>query len=138
MHPDEARRRFLSEQVATLASVGPGQAPHIVPITFAGGGDLLYTVVDHKPKQSRQLTRLRNIAAHPTVSLLAHRYSDDWRQLWWARADGLASIEHGGSTFDAAITALAAKYPQYRHTIPPGPAIVVSVERWSGWKALAG
>ena len=62
--------------------------PHLVPITFAVDGDALYSAVDAKPKSTRALRRLANIAANPAVSVLVDHYDDDWTRLWWARADG--------------------------------------------------
>src|ERR1700733_13146799 len=84
----EARRRFAGAAVARLATVGPGGRPHLVPVTFAVGGDPIYTPVDAKPKTTANLQRLRNIAASPQVAVLADHYAADWAQLWWARADG--------------------------------------------------
>jgi hypothetical protein len=33
---------------------------------------------------------------------------------------------------------LAARYPQYRATPPPGPVISIQVTRWTGWTGTAG
>lgn len=109
-----------------------------MPITFAVEGDLIFSVVDHKPKASRQLRRLRNIAQNPRVALLADHYSDDWEQLWWVRADGRASvIEDAGDTRHP-IDVLAERYEQYRVRRPDGPVVVIRVERWSGWSGSSG
>ena len=88
----EARRRFGTATVARLATVGQTGRPHLVPVTFALDGDLIFTVVDAKPKTTTDLRRLRNIGAEPRVAVLADHYEDDWDGLWWARADGLATI----------------------------------------------
>ena len=88
----EARQRFASVPVARLATVGPDGQPHLVPVTFAVDGDHIYTAVDAKPKSSRQLRRLRNIAGNPRVAVLADHSEDDWTALWWVRADGRAAI----------------------------------------------
>jgi PPOX class probable F420-dependent enzyme len=88
----EARQRFGTAAVARLATIGPAGRPHLVPVTFALDGDRIYTVVDAKPKTTTNLRRLRNIGADPRVALLADHYEDDWDALWWARADGLATI----------------------------------------------
>ena len=84
-----ARALFAAARVARLATVTPDGSPHVVPIVFAVDGDTIYTAVDGKPKRSRQLQRLANIAAHPRVTVLADRYDEDWSQLWWVRADGV-------------------------------------------------
>src|SRR5256886_16273879 len=70
-----ARRRRLEEApVASLATVGAEGKPHVVPITFAVDADTVYFAVDAKPKRTRDLRRLRNIAANPAGSVL---FDDD-------------------------------------------------------------
>jgi PPOX class probable F420-dependent enzyme len=132
-----ARRRFAAEGVARLATVGADGRPHLVPVVFALDGDTLYTAVDDvKPKATQRLRRLRNIAAHPAVALLADHYDDDWSALWWVRADGTARIlEPADAEAGRARALLADRYEQYRAAPPPGPVIAVAVERWTGWAA---
>lgn len=123
--------------MARLATVRPDGRPHLVPITFAlPEPDLIVTAVDHKPKSTARLTRLDNIRANPNVSVLADRYSDDWRGLWWVRADGHAAVVDSGEQWEGAIGALGDKYRQYRGDPPSGPAIVVMVQTWTGWSAM--
>jgi PPOX class probable F420-dependent enzyme len=128
------RDRFAASPVARLATVSPDGHPHLVPIVFAAVGDTVYSAVDGKPKRSRQLTRLANIAAHPEVSLLVDAYSPDWTQLWWVRADGTCAVT---DTSPAAEAALRAKYPQYRQVTLDGPFLHIAVTRWSSWDASA-
>lgn len=125
-----ARERFVAAQVVRLATADAEGRPHLVPAVFALDGDRLYIAVDHKPKRTRQLRRLRNIAANPQVSLLADHYDDDWSRLWWARADGVATV---GPVEDGPLDLLAARYPAYRQNRPEGPLITVTVDRWTGW-----
>lgn len=129
---DLARQRFASVSVARLATVGPDGRPHLVPVTFAVHGDLIYTAVDHKPKRTTNLKRLRNIAADPHVAVLADHYEDDWQRLWWVRVDGVARVLERDAE---GVRLLAARYQQYRTNPPQGPVIVISAERWSGWSA---
>jgi PPOX class probable F420-dependent enzyme len=130
----EARRRFAQAQVARFATVTPAGRPHLVPIVFALEGDTLYSTVDPKPKESPKLWRLRNIEANPRVAVLADHYQDDWTGLWWARADGSAEVVEEGPVRDHAVGLLRSRYPQYESlTDPFGAAVVVHVERWSGW-----
>jgi len=129
--PAEARARFGSGRVARLATVSAAGQPHVVPITFVIAGDAVYSAVDHKPKRTTALRRLANIYANPAVALIVDHYEDDWEQLWWARADGLARVLPPGSS--PAISLLAARYEQYRDRPPAGPVIAVDVRRWSGW-----
>ena len=140
-----ARRLFAGSAVARLATVTPAGHPHIVPVTFVldsrpGQGDWVYTAVDHKPKSTARLQRLRNIQAHPRVALLADHYADDWTRLWWVRADGEAAVlgaAAGAAGAAGPLRLLAARYPQYAAQPPAGPVIAVRVDRWTGWAAAA-
>lgn len=118
--------------MARLATTG-ASGPHIVPIVFAASGDRIVTAVDHKPKRTRRLRRLTNIAADPAVAVLVDHYDDDWAKLWWVRADGSASVLESGPGFSSAVELLGAKYGQYRDHPPSGPVIDITVERWVGW-----
>jgi PPOX class probable F420-dependent enzyme len=119
--------------VARLATSGDAGRPHIVPITFAVAGDVIYTAVDAKPKSTRDLRRLRNIRENPRVAVLADRYDEDWASLWWVRADGAATILADPRQLAAPVALLAARYPQYRERPPDGPVIAISADRWTGW-----
>jgi PPOX class probable F420-dependent enzyme len=123
--------------VARLATIGPAGRPHLVPVTFALDGDRIYTVVDAKPKTTTNLRRLRNIGADPRVTVLADHYEDDWDALWWARADGLATILSLPADMAGPLELLAARYRQYRAEPPRGPLIRIQAERWTGWAVLA-
>jgi PPOX class probable F420-dependent enzyme len=131
----QARERFAAAAVARLATVGPDGRPHLVPVTFAVDGDHIYTAVDSKPKSSRRLRRLRDIGVNPQVAVLADRYQDDWRKLWWVRVDGHASILSEPGDMAAPLALLAGRYPQYRASEPGGPVIHILADRWSGWAA---
>jgi PPOX class probable F420-dependent enzyme len=137
MDEEEARRRFVAARVARLATVDAEGRPHLVPLVFAARGGEIVTAVDHKPKRSRRLRRLRNIAAHPAVCLLVDAYDEDWEQLWWVRVDGDARVLPPGTQneYTAAIDLLREKYAQYRQRPPDGPVIAVTVHRWHGWRA---
>jgi PPOX class probable F420-dependent enzyme len=121
--------------VARLATVGQAGQPHIVPVTFAVDGDLVYTAVDAKPKRSTRLQRLRNILGNPHVALLADHYDADWEQLWWVRADGLATIQDRPAEVTGLTGLLSERYPQYRAAPPEGPVIRVAIRHWTGWAA---
>ena len=129
-----ARERFLAARVLRLATVSAASQPHIVPCTFVlDAAGRIVIGIDSKPKASVNLRRLQNIAANPRVSLLADRYSDDWEQLWWARADGVATIERAGAEHAGHWQLLRDRYPQYEGQVLDGPMIVVTVTAWSGW-----
>ena len=135
---DEAQHRFLLAPSARMATVGVDGAPRLVPVVFAYVDGALVHVVDAKPKSTRDLARLRNIAAEPRVSFLVDVYDADWSKLWWARADAIASVLDPAvdpKVCRVAIDALADRYEQYRETRPDGPVIVAKVITWSGWAA---
>ena len=131
----EARRRLGGARVAVLATVAATGRPHVVPVTFALAGDLVYTAVDAKPKTTRDLRRLDNIRSDPRVSVLADYYDEDWAELWWVRADGEATIVDDRPEMTEPVRLLARRYPQYRRDPPAGPVIAVRVTRWTGWSA---
>ncbi|NRQ35062.1 TIGR03668 family PPOX class F420-dependent oxidoreductase [Nonomuraea sp. NN258] len=135
MDADEARARFGAARVAHLATAGADGMPHVVPVTFAVTGDVVVFAVDHKPKRTTDLRRLRNIRENPRVGFLVDHYDEDWDRLWWARADGVARIHQDGSAREAAVAALVGKYPQYQAQAPGGPVVVTTISRWSGWSA---
>ena len=131
----ECRLRFEGCRVSRLATVGRDGRPHLVPVTFAVDDDVVVVAVDHKPKTTTALRRLRNLAENPAAAFLADEYVDDWSQLWWVRVDAEAHVLDGGPEWTAAVDRLLEKYPQYRERRPEGPVIWSSVTRWSGWAA---
>jgi len=130
-----ARSRFVAASVARLATVSAAGEPHLVPVVFAVVGSTIVTGVDHKPKSTTRLKRLRNISETGRVALLVDEYAEDWSQLWWARADGAARVVDGGRAGAEEVVALTARYPQYADRPPTGPFILVDVHHWSGWSA---
>jgi PPOX class probable F420-dependent enzyme len=135
VEPQEIWRRAAAATMARMATSSEDGQPHIVPITFAIEGQVLFFAVDAKPKRTADLKRLRNIAANPAVSILIDHYEDDWKKLWWIRLDGRAGIVGGHDEIERALDMLAERYPQYRINRPDGPVVAVSVERASGWSA---
>jgi PPOX class probable F420-dependent enzyme len=131
----DAAAMFAESPVAMLATVGPDAVPHIVPVVFAVHGDVVYTAVDAKRKSTRRLRRLANIEANPQVSLLVDHYENDWSQLWWVRADGVAAIHYSGEEMAAGYALLRRKYSQYQRIALDGPVVTVDVKRWSSWQA---
>ncbi|MFD4190470.1 TIGR03668 family PPOX class F420-dependent oxidoreductase [Amycolatopsis thermoflava] len=134
LDPAEARARFVASRVARLATVSADGQPHLVPVTFAVSGDEIVFAVDHKPKSTHALRRLANIAANPAVAFLADAYDEDWTRLWWARADGTATVVESAA---GAVDLLQAKYEQYARRPPEGPVVITQVTRWSGWTGTA-
>jgi PPOX class probable F420-dependent enzyme len=136
---EEARARALlsGERVARFGTVAPGGQPHLVPICFVLAGAVIYQAVDHKPKATRRLARLANLAADPRATVLADHYEEDWSALWWVRADGRARVLEDVTAPEAtrALDLLAERYAQYREHRPAGPVIALDVERLTGWTA---
>jgi PPOX class probable F420-dependent enzyme len=130
---EETRTRLTGARVARLATVGGDGQPHLVPVTFAVDGDLIYTAVDYKPKKSPNLRRLKNIRENPRVALLVDHYSEDWDELWWVRIDGWASVVEDELGLQDPLDVLAQRYEQYRERRPAGPVILIQADRWKGW-----
>ena len=126
---------FAESPVAMLATVGADGAPHLVPVVFAVHDDVVYTAVDAKRKSTQRLRRLANIEANPKVSMLVDHYDDDWAQLWWVRADGIAAIHYSGEEMATGYALLRKKYPQYQRIALDGPVVTVDVQRWASWQA---
>lgn len=137
MDKSEALSRLAVARSGHLATIRPDGTPHIVVATFALVGDVVVTAVDHKPKRTTDLQRLRNIAANPAVSFLVDEYNDDWSHLWWVRVDGRASVATEGELHGRAVAALADKYEQYRQKTPAGQVISITADSVTGWEMTA-
>jgi PPOX class probable F420-dependent enzyme len=140
----DPKATFAQSPVARLATITPDGVPHLVPVVFAVGQDaedvqdaqeVVYTAVDAKPKTTQRLRRLANIENDPHASLLVDHYADDWTQLWWVRADGVATIHRDDEQMHTGYRLLRAKYIQYQSVPLNGPVIAVTVRRWSSWHA---
>lgn len=135
----DAAALFAQSPVAMLATVGPDGAPHVVPVVFAVNTEreqpVIYTAVDAKRKSTKRLQRLTNIEANPRVSVLVDNYDEDWTQLWWVRADGVAEIHHSGDEMASGYALLRRKYVQYQRLALDGPVVTITVARWSAWQA---
>jgi len=142
LSPETIQDQLTRWPVARLATIGVDGRPHMVPIVFAYVGDCLWSPVDGKPKRGGELARVRNLRAHPEVSLLLDDYDSDWTQLWWIRIDATAKVLQPASANDpqlsAAIAALEAKYPQYA-SVPvlrdPPTLIAFEPTRIMSWTA---
>ncbi len=146
-------RAFLTEtRRATLATLDPEGKPRLVPICFVVGEaddklgrPLLYTPIDEKSKTSpdpRQLSRVKDLLVLPEAVLLADRWTEDWSRLGWLRVYGRGEIlepqPHEREEHGRAVTALRAKYQQYRdHNLETRPIIRVTIGRSRSWGDLA-
>ncbi len=127
------RERVVAARVARLATVTADGRPHIVPCCFTLADDTIYSAVDGKPKTTLALRRLANVEANPAASLLVDQYDDDWSALWWVRLDGVARVVADLPEREVALSLLAAKYPEYTRTPPPGDVIAIEVTAWRAW-----
>ncbi len=116
-------------------AVVTGMQPHLVPCCFVLLGDTIYSAVDGKPKSTSALKRLENIRANPRTSLLVDRFSEDWDELWWVRADGAARVIEHGAESTRAIDHLVIKYDQYTAARPHGAVVAIDVDEWRTWSA---
>ena len=133
--PAELRRRARAERVGRFATVRPDGTPHLVPVVFALERDVVVMAVDAKPKSTRLLQRLRNLAENPVCCLLVDGYAEDWSQLWWVRLDGLGRVVRDEPERTASLAPLVAKYPQYSAQPPDGPVVVVRLTSAAWWTA---
>ena len=101
-------------RVGRLATADAEGRPLVVPVCYVLEGARCYSAVDAKPKRTRELRRLKNIAANPQASLVVDVWDEDWAKLCWVLVEGRAEILERGPEFTRAIDLLLAKYPQYR------------------------
>jgi PPOX class probable F420-dependent enzyme len=101
-------------RVGRLATADAAARPLVVPVCYAFDGERVYSAVDAKPKRTRDLRRLRNIADNPYVSLVVDEYDEEWTRLRYVIVEGRADVLTGGPEFARAVDLLVAKYPQYR------------------------
>jgi PPOX class probable F420-dependent enzyme len=123
--------------VARLATVRPDGAPHLVVVTFALDADTIISAVDHKPKRTQELQRLRNLQERPWASLLVDHYEENWSKLWWVRLDVDAAIVRDEPRRTDLLEPLIAKYDRYRIEAPLGPVVLMRVRRTTSWSASA-
>ena len=129
---------FLREaRVGRLATADAAGRPLVVPVCFAVDGEVLYSAVDDKPKRTRELRRLRNVAENPAVSLVIDEWSEDWSRLRWVIVEGRADVLRTGTDFSRAVELLEVKYPQYRvmDLRTDGAVLRVHAERIVAWRA---
>lgn len=123
--------------MARLATVDEQARPHVVPICFALVGEVLYSVIDEKPKRGdpTRLRRLRNISANPRVQVLFDVYDDgDWSRLCYVQIRGRARILSSGKDYGDALRALRQRYRQYSGMGLEGrPVIAVDMDAIVGW-----
>jgi PPOX class probable F420-dependent enzyme len=133
----QERARVEAARVARLATVRADGTPHIVAVTFVLEGDIVVSAVDHKPKRTQHLQRLRNLEERPVASLLVDHYEDEWSKLWWVRLDLDVEIVRDGPRRTDLLEPLIRKYADYGVTAPQGPVLRMAVRSTTSWSASA-
>lgn len=126
--PAHVRAIFEGGRRGVLATVDRDGYPHAVPVCFAIRGDEVISPIDHKPKSTRMLARVRNIAANAGVTLLVDRWDEDWTTLGWVMVRGDARLQEDGGR-----ELLTTRYPQFRNAPEPAALIVIAVRRILWW-----
>jgi PPOX class probable F420-dependent enzyme len=119
--------------VARLATIDPDGRPNLVPFCFALTGDILYTAVDHKPKEGRLLQRTANVLRDPRATVLVDHYQDDWERLWWVRIRGRGRLVEDQAERQRAAGALVERYEPYRNEPPEEGFLAIEIDEWRGW-----
>lgn len=133
---DRADRLLDDSPVGRLATAGADGAPHAIPICFAVAGDVVYSVIDEKPKRTQRLRRIRNIEESGRATLIVDRYDDDWGQLGWVMLRAEATVLGPGAEHAAAIAQLRERYHQYREMdLDEAPLLSLRVQRATEWWA---
>jgi PPOX class probable F420-dependent enzyme len=137
----QQRAFVVAARTAILATIAADGSPRLVPICFVLDGDAVISPLDEKPKRSTDphgLARVRDVLARPEVTLLVHRWDEDWSRLGWVRLHGTASlVEPGDPGQAAAIVPLRSKYPQYvSQAIDARPMLRIAIDRATAWGNL--
>ncbi|HEU5320007.1 MAG TPA: TIGR03668 family PPOX class F420-dependent oxidoreductase [Methylomirabilota bacterium] len=133
---------FLREaRVGRLATADAAGRPLVVPVCYAFDGACCWSAVDAKPKRTRQLRRLRNIAENPRAALVVDHYEEDWRALRWVLVEGPAEVLTDGPATAGALDLLRDKYRQYREGALPADGVALirlTAERLLHWRGADG
>jgi PPOX class probable F420-dependent enzyme len=124
-------------RVGRLGTADADGQPLVVPVCYAFDGARCYSAIDAKPKRTRALRRLANIAANPRVSLCVDHYDEDWQALRWVIVEGRAAVLAPGPESARAVDVLVAKYPQYRTlglARDVATVIAITPERLLSWR----
>jgi len=133
----EARARLASHDHGILCTVHAQRGVDAVPVAYAiDSDDYVGVPIDLvKPKTSTRLQRERNLEADPRATLLVEHWErDDWSRLWWVRAELRWQPDAAGDRSVALASALADRYPQYRHE-PFAHVLVLRIVAVTGWAA---
>ena len=132
-------QKLATYRVARFGTVDPRGRPQVIPICFAVDGIGIYSSLDEKPKrvQARDLGRVRNLLAHPDVTITVDDYSEDWSKLSYLMIHGMADLlDLDTELHGQAVSLLRSKYPQYQHmAIERRPVIRILPTSCYDWSA---
>jgi len=137
----EVRSYLEAHRVGHLATVGPNDTPHVVPICYALDAVGLYVIADAKPKRgpAARLARLENLRRVPRAAVVVDDYDEDWMRLRWVMIRGAVTFLEDRAAHAAALALLRARYPQYRAMSLDDPSrhpvIRLLPERVNVWRA---
>ena len=124
-------------EIGVLGTVDADRGVHLVPVVFVLDGDRLLTPIDTvKAKSTTRLRRLRNLEQDMRASLLVDHRSEDWSELWWARADLVFVSNAVPTAADAG--ALRSGYAAYASPGSIDTVLIFEVVRLAGWAAEPG
>jgi PPOX class probable F420-dependent enzyme len=135
--PAWALAMLREARVGRLGTADAAGRPLVVPVCFVFDSGAIYSAVDDKPKRTRNLRRLRNVAENPQASLLVDVWDEDWTRLAWVSVDGHPDVLTAGAEFARALEALRAKYPQYRtmNLERDGAVLRLRLDHVRSWRA---
>ena len=86
----EVRSFLEAHRRGHLATIGPDDTPHVVPVCYALDADGIYVIADAKPKRrpAARLTRLMNLRRVPRAALVVDDWDEDWTRLAWVMVRG--------------------------------------------------
>jgi PPOX class probable F420-dependent enzyme len=131
---DRARAMLGAARVGHLATAGADGEPHVVPVCFAVADEVVYSVIDEKPKRTQRLRRVRNVEERGRAALVVDHYEEEWSRLGWVMLRGAATVLEPGEEHGRALELLRARYPQYRAmALEDAPVLRLAVERANEW-----
>jgi PPOX class probable F420-dependent enzyme len=125
-------------RVGRLATADRDGRPLVVPVCYVVDAGRLWSAIDAKPKRTRNLRRLRNLAENPHVSLCLDLWDEDWTRLAYVIVEGTADVCEHGDDRRRAVDRLLDKYPQYRTMAldrDAGAVVRIAPRRIIAWRA---
>jgi PPOX class probable F420-dependent enzyme len=134
--PAQLEAFLQSQRVARLATVDEHARPHVVPVCFVYRDGVVYIALDAKPKRVpvRELRRVRNLIANPSVQLLVDVWDEDWTKLAYLQLRGVAGVIEASPKQAEAVRLLRERYAQYvAMPLDDAPVIRIEVTSYVAW-----